>query len=82
MTSTNLDAILCGAMPYFLTKPPIELYDNEYGKYWIESLDPEEIAKAKENNKCIKEQVLEKQKTFSDNLAKIVNKIETHFKDI
>ena len=82
MTSTNLDAILCGAMPYFLTKPPIELYDNEYGKYWIESLDPEEIAKAKENNKRIKEQVLEKQKTFSDNLAKIVNKIETHFKDI
>jgi hypothetical protein len=81
VSSTNLDAILCGAMPYFLTKPPKELYNNEYGKFWIESLDAQEIAAAKENNKHILGQVIENQKTFSKRLAKMVNKIEAHFKD-
>ena len=81
-SATNLDAVLCGAMPYFLTKPPKELYKNTYGKFWIESLDPQEIAQAKENNKHIRQQVIENQKTFQERLAKIVDKIEAHFKEL
>ena len=82
VSSTNLDAILCGAMPYFLTKPSKELYKNTYGKFWIESLDADEVAAAKENNKHIKKQVIENQKTFPERLAKMVDKIEKHFKDV
>jgi hypothetical protein len=82
LSSSNIDAVLCGAMPYFLLKPPKELKNAEYGKFWIESMDAEEIAQVKEHNKNLKEQILENQKTFPKRLAKIVNKIETHFKDI
>jgi hypothetical protein len=82
LTSTNLDAVFCGAMPYFLLKPPKELKDSEYGKFWIESLDADEVQTAKENNKQIIRQVIESQKTFLERLAKIVDKIAEHFKDV
>ena len=66
-------------MPFFLQKPLFE--DSEYGKYWIESLDPEEIAKTKENNKTIESIIKDNQITFPTRLAKIVDKIEVHFKE-
>ena len=79
VSAINLDAILCGAMPFFLQKPLFE--DSEYGKYWIESLDLEEIAKTKENNKTIESIIKDNQITFPTRLAKIVDKIEAHFKE-
>jgi hypothetical protein len=66
-------------MPFFLQKPWFT--DNEYGKFWIESLNPEEIAKVKEHNKTIEPLIKDNQKTFPDRLAKIVDRIESHFKE-
>ena len=82
LTSTNLDAVFCGAMPYFLLKPPEDLKNAEYGKFWIESLDPDEVLAAKENNKKIISQIAQSQKTFPQRLAKMVDRIASHFKDM
>jgi len=82
ISATNLDAVLCGVVPYFLTKPPKELYNNIHGKFWIESLDKEEIDQVKKNNKHILSQVIENQTTFQERLNKIVNKIEAHFENV
>jgi hypothetical protein len=82
LTGTNLDAALCGAMPYFLLEPLKELKNAELGKYWIESLDPQEVAQAKENIKTLGPQILQMRKEFPNKLKEMCNKIEAHFKDI
>jgi len=81
LSSSNIDAVLCGAMPYFLLKPPENLKNAECGKFWIESLNKEEVAATKEHNKQLPLKLLELQKTFPERLSKITNKIEAHFKD-
>lgn len=82
LTSTNLDAALCGAIPYFLLKPPENLKDAELGKYWLESLDPQEVAQIKENIETIKPRILQMRKEFPQKLTEMCNKIEAHFKDM
>ena len=82
LTSTNLDAALCGAIHYFLLEPAKNLKDAELGKYWIESLDPQEIAQAKETIKTLKPRILQMRQDFPQKLTEMCNKIETHFKDI
>jgi len=82
LTSTNLDAALCGAIPYFLLEPPKELKNAELGKYWIESLDPQEIAETKENIKTLELRILQMRQEFPQKLTEMCNKIEKHFKDM
>lgn len=82
MSATNIDAALCGAMPYFLTKHLPFMLDYELGKFWIYSLDPEEVAQAKENHRTLRSRVETMQKEFPTKLAEICNKIEAHFKNI
>ena len=82
MSATNLDAALCGAMPYFLTKHFPWVQGNELGKHWVYSLDPEEVAQTKENIKTLRPRILQIRKEFPQKLKEICNKIEQHFKDI
>jgi hypothetical protein len=82
LTSTNLDAALCGAIPYFLLKPPENLKDAELEKYWLESLDPQEVAQVKENIETLKPRILQMRKEFPQKLTGMCNKIEAHFKDM
>ena len=82
MSATNLDAALCGAMPYFLTKHLPWMVDNELGKNWVYSLDPKEVAQAKENIKTLRPRILQMRKEFPQKLIEMCNKIEQHFKDI
>lgn len=81
LTSTNLDAALCGAVPYFLLEPPKDLKDAELGKYWIESLDPQEVTQTKENIKTLNTRILQMRQEFPQKLTEMCNKIEEHFKD-
>jgi hypothetical protein len=82
MSSTNLDAALCGAMPYFLTKHLPWMQNNELGKYWIYSLDPKEIAQTKENNSTLRPRIIQMRKEYPSKLAEMCNKIEAHFKNV
>ena len=82
LTSTNLDAVLCGAIPYFLLKPPTDLKNSELGKYWIKSLNPQEVAKTKENIKTLRPRILQMRQEFPQKLQEMCNKIEKHFKDM
>lgn len=82
MSATNLDAALCGAMPFFLTKHFPWVQNNELGKHWIYSLDPEEVAETKENIKTLRPRILQMRKDFPEKLKEMCNKIEAHFKDI
>ena len=82
LTSINLDAALCGAIPYFLLEPATDLKNAELGKYWIESLDPQKVAEAKENIKTLKPRILQMRKEFPQKLKEMCNKIEAHFKDM
>jgi len=82
LTSTNLDAVLCGAIPYFLLKPPTKLKDAELGKFWIESLDPQEIEETKENINTLNSRILQMRQEFPQKLTEMCNKIEAHFKDM
>jgi hypothetical protein len=82
MSAINIDAALCGAMPYFLTNHFSWLLDNELGKSWIYSLDPEEVAAAKENIKTLRPRIMKMQKEYPIKLADICNKIEAHFKNV
>jgi hypothetical protein len=82
LTSTNIDAALCGAVPYFLLEPPKDLKDAELGKYWIESLDPQEVAEVKESLKTLNPRILQMRQDFPQKLTEMCNKIETHFKDM
>ena len=82
MSATNADAALCGAMPYFLTKHFTWLQEAELGKYWIYSLDPEEVALAKENIKTLRPRIIQMRKEYPSKLAEMCNKIEAHFKNV
>jgi len=82
LSGTNLDAALCGAMPYFLLKPLEELKNGELGKFWIESLDPQEVSKTKENIKTLKTRILQLRQEFPQKLTEMCNKIDAHFKDM
>jgi hypothetical protein len=82
MSATNLDAALCGAMPYFLTKHLSWMQDNELGKHWIYSLDPDEVAEAKENIRTLRPRIIEMRKNYPNKLAEMCNKIEAHFRNI
>jgi hypothetical protein len=81
-SAINLDAVLCGAMPFFMMKPFEWLKDNEYGKFWIESLDLVEVAQVKEHNLTLPAMVKDNQKTFPERLARMVDKIQLHFNKI
>jgi hypothetical protein len=82
MTATNLDAALCGAMPFFLTKHFPWVQNNELGKHWIYSLDSEEVIEAKESIKTLRPRILQIRKEFPQKLKEICNKIEAHFKEL
>jgi hypothetical protein len=82
MSATVLDAALCGAMPYFLTKHFPWVQDGELGKYWIYSLDPKEIEEAKENAKTLRAKIIKMREEFPTKLQEICNKIEAHFKEL
>ena len=81
MSAINVDAALCGAMPYFLTKHLPWIQENELGKHWIYSLDPEEVTQAKENIKTLRPRIIEMRKDYPSKLADMCNKIEAHFKN-
>lgn len=82
LTSTNLDAALCGAIPYFLFEPPKDLKDAELGKFWLESLDPQEVAEVKANIETLNSRILQMRQDFPQKLQEMCNKIEKHFKDV
>jgi hypothetical protein len=82
MSATNLDAALCGAMPYFLSKHFPWVQGNELGKHWVYSLDPEEVAEAKENIKTLRPRIIQMRKDYPSKLAEMCNKIEAHFKNV
>lgn len=82
VSATNVDAALCGAMPYFMTKHFEWVQENELGKHWIYSLDPEEVALAKENIRTLRPRIMQMQKEYPTKLADICNKIEAHFKNV
>lgn len=82
MSATTLDAALCGAMPYYLTNHLPWTKDGELGKFWIYSLDPKEVAEAKENIKTLRPRILQMRKEFPQKLKEMCNKIEAHFKEI
>lgn len=82
MSAINLDAALCGAMPYFLTKHLPWIQDNELGKHWIYSLDPDEVAETKENIRTLRPRIMQMQKDYPNKLADMCNKIEAHFANI
>jgi hypothetical protein len=82
MSAINVDAALCGAIPYFLTKHFPWVQENELGKHWIYSLDAEEIAQAKKNIKTLRPRIIEMRKQYPAKLAEMCNKIEAHFKNV
>lgn len=82
MSAINIDAALCGAMPYFLTKHLPWIQDNELGKHWIYSLDSEEVAEAKENIKTLRPRIIQMRKEYPSKLAEMCIKIEAHFKNV
>jgi hypothetical protein len=82
MSAINVDAALCGAMPYFLTNRFPWIQENELGKHWTYSLDPEEIAQAKENISTLRDRIIQMRKEYPTKLQEICNKIEAHFKDM
>jgi hypothetical protein len=82
LTATNMDAALCGAMPFFLTKHFPWTQDGELGKFWIYSLDADEVAQAKDNIKTLRPRILQMRKDFPQKLKEMCNKIEEHFKDM
>jgi len=82
MSAINVDAALCGAMPYFLTKHLPWMQENELGKHWIYSLDEQEVAEAKENIKTLRPRILQMRNEYPTKLADICNKIEAHFKNV
>jgi hypothetical protein len=82
MSAINVDAALCGAMPYFLTKHLPWVQENELGKHWIYSIDPEEVAQAKENIRTLRPRILQMRKEYPSKLQDICNKIEAHFKNL
>lgn len=82
MSAINVDAALCGAMPYFLTKHLPWIQENELGKHWVYSLDEQEVAEAKENIRTLRPRIMQMRKEFPNKLQDMCNKIETHFKDM
>lgn len=82
MSAINIDAALCGAMPYFMTKHFPWIEENELGKHWVYSLDPEEVAQAKENIRTLRPRILQMRKDFPQKLKEMCNKIDKHFKDV
>jgi len=82
VSATNLDAALCGAMPYFMTKHFPWIEENELGKHWVYSLDPEEVTQAKENIRTLRPRILQMRKEFPQKLTEMCNKIDKHFKDV
>lgn len=82
MSATNLDAALCGAMPYFMTKHFPWVLNNELGKHWVYSLDPEEVAETKESIRTLRPRILQMRNDFPNKLKEMCNKIEAHFKEI
>ncbi len=76
-TATNLDAALCGCLPYFLQKPLPELQNAELGKFWAESED--EIDSALLAISTLHDRVKELQDNFPQRLQTQVAKIKNHF---
>jgi hypothetical protein len=77
LSATNIDAALCGCLPYLLQKPMLGLDTAELGKYWAESLD--EIDQALEQMSTLYERIHVLQQSFPERLAEQVKKIEKHF---
>jgi hypothetical protein len=76
-SGTNIDAALCGCLPYFLQKPLLGLENAELGKYWAESA--EEIDQALEQMSTLHERIEKIQQSFPEKLADQVKKIQKHF---
>jgi hypothetical protein len=77
LSSTNIDAALCGCLPYLLQKPMPGLENAELGKYWVESVD--EVDQALEQMSTLYERAKKLQQSFPNQLADQVKKIEKHF---
>jgi len=77
LSATNIDAALCGCLPYLLQKPMSGLDTAELGKYWVESTD--EVDQALAQMDTLYDRMKKLQQTFPERLADQVNKIEKHF---
>jgi hypothetical protein len=77
LSATNMDAALCGCLPYLLQKPMTGLENAELGKYWVESTD--EVDEALEQIATLPERIQVLQRSFPERLADQVKKIQKHF---
>jgi hypothetical protein len=77
LSATNVDAALCGCLPYLLQKPMPGLQNAELGKYWVESTD--EVDQALEKMSTLYQRIQKMQQSFPERLADQVKKIEKHF---
>ena len=76
-SATNIDAALCGCLPYLLQKPLPELQNAELGKFWAESQD--EIESALLAISTLHDRVKQLQDSFPQRLGNQVVKIKKHF---
>jgi hypothetical protein len=76
-SATNIDAALCGCLPYLLQKPMTGIENAELGKYWAESTD--DVDQALEQMSTLYERIQAMQQSFPERLADQVNKIQKHF---
>ena len=76
-SATNIDAALCGCLPYLLQKPLPELQNAELGKFWAESQD--EIESALLAISTLHDRVKQSQDSFPQRLGNQVVKIKKHF---
>jgi hypothetical protein len=77
LSATNIDAALCGCLPYLLQKPIAGLESAELGKFWVEC--PEDVDQALEQMATLYDRIQKLQQTFPERLADQVKKIEKHF---
>ena len=76
LSGTNMDAALCGCLPYLLQKPMPGLENAELGKYWAES--PEEIDDALIAISTLYERMDALQQSFAERLGIQAEKIIKH----
>jgi len=77
LSATNIDAALCGCLPYLLQKPMLGLDTAELGKFWVESTD--EVDQALEQMSTLYNRIQVLQQSFPERLADQVKKIQKHF---
>jgi hypothetical protein len=77
LSATNIDAALCGCLPYLLQKPMPGIKNLELGKFWVESTD--EVDQTIEQMSTLYNRMQILQQSFPERLADQVKKIQKHF---